>query len=337
MAGPLHGKHYLARQGRWHWAEILLWAAVAAAWFVFPAHLVLGTQILIAALFVLSLDLVMGYAGIVTLGHAAFFGIGAYVAGKLGQQGWSEPFSGLLIAGLAAAFVGVLTARLVCRGNDLSRLVITLGLGMLLFEVANKASDWTGGLDGMLDITIHPLFGRFELDMAGRVGYVYAGLVLFAWFLLTRHLIRQPFGLSLHAVRLNPVRADAIGLNNTQVLGRIYVLSAFMAGTAGALLTQTNQYVALDVLSFQRSADAATMLIIGGLGQLYGALLGSSGFLLAQDTLSGLNPIYWQFWLGLVLILVVLFVQGGLVALLRDLHQRLFSRPAKDDDVHPAS
>jgi branched-chain amino acid transport system permease protein len=332
MNAHLQGRRYLALQGRWHWVQIAFWLAVAAAWFVFPGHLVLGTQILIAALFALSLDLVMGYAGIVTLGHAAFFGMGAYAAGKLGQQGWTEPLSGLMLGGLAAAIVGALTARLVCRGNDLSRLVITLGLGMLLYEIANKAAGLTGGIDGMLDIQVAPLFGRFEIDMAGQVGYVYAGAVLFIWFLFTRHLIRQPFGLSIHAVRLNPVRSDAIGLDNGQVLGRVYVLSAFMAGTAGALLAQTNQYVALDVLSFQRSADVATMLIIGGLGQLYGGLVGAGGFLLAQDKLSGSNPVYWQFWLGLALIAIVLFAQGGLIALLRAGWRRLLPRGTKNDD-----
>src|SRR5690606_14925038 len=198
-----------------------------------------------------------------------------------------------------------------------------LGLGMLFFEVANKAADFTGGLDGMLDIVINPLLGIFEIDMAGRVSYVYAGLVPFAWFLLSRQLVGQPLCFSMPAVRLNPVRADAIGLDGTRVLGRIYVLSGIMAGMAGGLLTQTNQYVALDVLSFQRSADVATMLIIGGLGQLYGGLLGAGGFLVAQDTLAAVNPVYWQFWLGLVLVLVVLFVRGGLVAVARRLAQRV--------------
>jgi len=323
----MDGRSYLREQGRWHWAEAVFWLAVAGAWLAFPDHLVLGTQILIAALFALSLDLVMGYAGIVTLGHAAFFGIGAYAAGKLGQQGWTEPISGLALASLAAGAVAAATARLVCRGNDLSRLMVTLGLGMLFFEVANKASGFTGGLDGMLDIVIAPLFGVFEFDMWGRTSYIYAGVCLFGAFLLARHLVRQPFGLALHAVRLNPMRADAIGIDNTRVLARIYVLSGAMAGMAGALLAQTNQYVAIDVLSFQRSADVATMLIIGGLGQLYGGLVGAGGFLVAQDTLASVNPVYWQFWLGLALILVVLFVRGGLIALLRRLGRRLARRP----------
>lgn len=320
------GLEYLRQQRRWHWAEIVFWLLVPAAWFVFPGYLVLGTQVLIAALFALSLDLVMGYAGIVTLGHAAFFGIGAYTAGKLGQQGWTEPLTGLLIAAAAAAFIAALTARLVCRGNDLSRLMITLGLGMLFYEVANKAASITGGLDGLLDIVISPIFGVFEFDMWGRTAYVYSAVCLFLGFLLARHLVRQPFGLALHAVRQNPIRSDAIGIDNTRALSRIYVLSAAMAGVAGALLAQTNQFVAIDVLSFQRSADVATMLIIGGLGQLYGGLVGATGFLVAQDALVSVNPVYWQFWLGLVLILVVLFVRGGVVALARRLAQRISQR-----------
>ena len=295
--------------------EIVFWLLVAAAFFVFPTHLVLGTQILIAALFALSLDLVMGFAGIVTLGHAAFFGTGAYVAGWLGQNGWSEPLSGVLAAALAAALLGLLTARIVGRGNDLSRLMITLGLGMLLFEVANKASDLTGGVDGMQGITVAPVLGRFAFGMSGATAYVYCAAWLFAIFLLLRHVVRQPFGLALHAMRLNPLRSAAIGIDNRRARAIAYALSAAIAGVAGALLAQTTQYVALDALSFQRSADVASMLIIGGTGTLYGGPIGAAVFLVAQDVLSGINPVYWQFWLGLLLVLVVLFARGGLVGL----------------------
>ena len=130
-------------------AEAALWLLALACYWLFPNYLALLSQVWIAALFALSLDLLVGYAGVVTLGHAAFFGLGAYAAGILAVQGWGEPFSGLLLAGLAATLLGLLTAPLVLRGGDLAGLMVTLGLALMLYEVANKAAFLTGGADGL--------------------------------------------------------------------------------------------------------------------------------------------------------------------------------------------
>lgn len=298
---------------RWKPAEIGFWMALAGVYFAFPTSLVFATQIVITGLFALSLDLILGYAGIVTLGHAAFFGIGAYTAGLLATHGWQEPFSGLLAGGLVAGLAGYLTSFLVLRGSDLTRLMITLGIGLLLYEVANRAISLTGGVDGLQGVEIGKLFGLFRFDMYGHIGYLYVLGISFLLFVLTRSLMHSPYGLSLRSIRENRVRAEAIGIPVGTRLTNIYTYSALLAGIAGALLTQTTQFVGIDVLSFQRSADLLIMLIIGGTATLYGGFVGAAAFLLVQDWLASLNPQYWLFWLGMLLIVITLFLRGGIL------------------------
>jgi branched-chain amino acid transport system permease protein len=315
---------------RWQWPEFALWIVVAAAWFVFPDRLALGTQVLAAALFALSLDLALGYAGIVTLGHAAFLGTGAYVAGWLGKYGWSEPITGALIAAAAAALLGRITARVVAAGSHLSGLMVTLGLSMLLFEGANKATAFTGGADGLQGITIWPVLGLFRFDFASRTAYAYTAVWLLLAVLGVRRVVGSPFGLSLRAVRQNRRRTAALGVDNHRVIAIAYTLSAALAGLAGALITQTTQYVAIDAFAFHRSADVLTMLIIGGAGFLYGGPLGAALFIVLQDALSSINPVYWQFWLGLALVLVMLCMPDGLLGGLGRLRRTRRPRPAAD-------
>ena len=289
--------------------EALLWIALVAIYFAFPGYRVLGSQVLIMALLALSLDLILGYAGIVSLGHAAFFGIGAYTAGLLAVHGWNEPLSGLAAAALAAAAAGFVVSFLVVRGDDLARLMITLGVSLLLYEAANRAAEITGGVDGLSGISMARLFGVFAFDLAGRTAYPYSLAVLFAMFLLLRLVTRSPFGLALRGIRENPQRMEAIGVPVTRRLVVAFTLAAAIAGVAGALLAQTTQFVGLDSLGFQRSAEVLIMLVLGGTGRLYGAIIGTAIFMVAQDLLSGLDPVYWQFWLGLLLVGFVLWMR----------------------------
>ena len=286
---------------------------MAAVYFAFPSNLVLATQILIAGLFALSLDLILGYAGIVTLGHAAFFGVGAYTAGLLARYGWGEPISGLLVAAIVAAVVGWLTSFLVLRGGDLARLMTTLGIASLLYEIANRASPVTGGVDGLQGVEMSKVLGVFGFDMYGRVGYAYAFVVTLVLFIVARAWINAPYGLSLRTIRENGVRARAIGVPLQRRLVTVYVMSAAMAGCAGALLTQTTQFVSLDVLSFQRSANLLIMLIVGGTATLYGGFVGAALFILVQDRLASISPTYWLFGLGVLLVVTTLFLRRGVV------------------------
>jgi branched-chain amino acid transport system permease protein len=297
----------------------LPWAAALACYWLLPEHLPLLSGIVIAALFALSLDLIVGYAGVVTLGHAAFFGLGAYTAGILAQQGWGEPISGLVVAMLAAALFGLLTAPLVLRAGDLAGLMVTLGLSLMLYEAANKAAFLTGGADGLQGVEVWPVLGAFRFDLYGRTAYLYSLAVLLVLYLLARLVVGSPFGLSLRGIRGNARRAAALGVPVKRRLGAAYVIAAAYAGAAGALLAQTTQFVSLDALSFQRSAEGLLMLVLGGLGSLNGALLGAAAFTVAHHALSEASPQFWQFWLGIALIALALAGRGGLVGLLKRL------------------
>jgi branched-chain amino acid transport system permease protein len=298
-------------------AEAALWLLALACYWLFPDYLGLLAQVWIAALFALSLDLLVGYAGVVTLGHAAFFGLGAYVAGLLAVQGWGEPFSSLLLAGVAAAVLGLLTAPLVLRGGELAGLMVTLGLALMLYEAANKAAFLTGGADGLQGVEIWPMFGRFRFDLYGRAAFLYALGVLFVAFMALRFLVATPFGLTLRGIRGNARRMEAMGTPVRRRLVAAYAVSAGVAGLAGAVLAQTAQFVSLDVLAFQRSAEGLLMLLIGGLGALYGALLGAAAFTVAHHLLAEMTPQFWEFWIGAALVLLVMLGRGGMLGLLR--------------------
>ncbi len=314
----------LTGTGRWSIGEIVFWLAAAATLFFLPERHLILNEIVIIGLFAVSLDLILGYAGIVSLGHAAFFGLGAYVAGILGKHGFGDPLFGLACAAFAAAALGLATSFLVMRGTDLTKLMVTLGVALVLGEIANQASWLTGGADGLQGVTILPIFGSFEFDIFGSTAYAYSLTVTFVLFVIARRIVSSPFGLSLRAIKANPLRARAIGIPVGRRLVAVYTLSAAYAGIAGALLAQTTQFVSLDVLAFHRSADVLLVLVIGGVGYLYGGLIGAVVFKVLQDVLSNITPQYWQFWIGLILVILVLAGRDRVMARIASLWRRVF-------------
>lgn len=315
-------KAFLGAQSRVRPLEIAFWLLAFAALFVGRSHHLLLAEITILALFAVSLDLILGYAGIVSLGHAAFFGLGAYAAGILAQSGHGDPLSGLVVAAGVAAVAGFVSSFLVLRGADLTRLMITLGVASLLYEAANKLDWLTGGADGLQGILIAPLLGRFDFDLYGTTAFAYALGVLFVVMLGLRVVVHSPFGHALRAIRDNRLRARAVGIPVERRLVAVYTLSAAIAGLAGALSCQTTAFVSLDVLDFHRSAEVLLVLVIGGSGRLYGAIVGAVVFRFAQDVLSAMTPQYWQFWVGLGLVILVLIGRDRL----DDLGRRLVAR-----------
>jgi len=299
----------------WRPPEVAFWLLAVAAYFLLPRHLVLLSRVAVMGLFALSLDLILGYAGIISLGHAAFFGLGGYAAGILAQHGWGEPLSGLVVGGLVAALLGFATSFLVLRGSDLTRLMVTLGICLMLFEVANKIRWLTGGADGLQGISLWPILGIWSFDLYGRTAYGYSIIVLFLIFLLARRVIHSPYGLALRGIKENERRMHALGTPVVRRLVVAYTMAAGMAGLAGALLTQTTQFVSLDVLSFGKSAEVLLILVLGGSGTLYGGLIGSLALIVAQYLLSGISPEYWQFWIGIAFIALVFLARGGLMGL----------------------
>jgi branched-chain amino acid transport system permease protein len=306
LQGNVTAKRLVAR-AHWHPLEFVFWLTAFAAIYLLPGRHLILTEIAILALFALSLDLILGYAGIISLGHAAFFGVGAYVAGLMAKlEVVSEPLLALAGSGLAAMMVGFCTSFLVLRGSDLTRLMVTLGVALMLREIANRYAGFTGGADGLQGVEMKPLLGLFRFDMFGHTAYAYTLAVLFALFLLARRIVHSPFGLSLQAIKENALRASALGISVNARLVAIYSLAAFYAGVAGALLTQTTAFASLAVFDFERSADLLLVLVLGGAGYLYGGLIGAVVFKVMQDVLSGLTPQYWPFWIGLLLVGIVL-------------------------------
>jgi branched-chain amino acid transport system permease protein len=322
-AGGISPVQYLQAQNRWRWSEIAFWLATLLPFVLAPSYLVLASQIAITALFVLSLDLILGFSGIVSLGHAAYFGIGAYTAGLISKYGWGEPLTGLMAAAIAAGMFGYVTSFIVARFRHLALIMITLGIGLVLQEAANSAGWLTGGFDGLQGIHTWPLFGKIRFDLYGYTAYSYALAALFLIFLMARRLIHSPFGLALRGIRENGLRMPAIGASVHAHIQTIYTIAAIIAGIAGALLAETTETVSLEALGFQRSADVLVMLILGGTGRLYGGLIGAAVYMVARDQFSGLNPQYWYFWIGLLLIAVVTLLPNGILGGLAHLARRM--------------
>jgi branched-chain amino acid transport system permease protein len=310
---------HLRRRERWSGLEIAFWLALVAAVVFWPKYAALINEALVWGLFALSLDLILGQAGVVSLGQAAFLGVGAYTAAILAAAGYNDPLLGLAAAIVPAGLVGLATAPLLLRGADLTRLMLTMGVALMLYELANKNADLTGGADG-LNFAVAPLFGRFSIGSIGdgpRNAALFSLAVLFLLFVAARRLRSSPFGVSLSAVRENRLRAGALGVSTSRRIIAIYTVSAVYAGLAGALLAETTQIVSLDLFDFHRSADVMLMLIIGGAGWLYGGVVGAGVFIVIRDVVSAATPEYWEFWIGLMLVMLVLAGRERLARLVR--------------------
>jgi len=331
-AGPVAAKslldhpaaRVLTRRHHLRWWEALPWIAALGLYFGFPDYLSFGTELLITILFALSLDLALGYAGIITLGHAAFFGAGAYTVGLLAFHGiWTEPITSLLLAAVAAAAIGLASGLVLLRTTGLTLLMLTICTMTLLGEAANMAHDYTGGFDGLPSLPIAPVFGVFEFNpLYANTQYLYTLGVLFVCFLFVRTLVYSPFGQSLTGIRENALRMHAVGTPVRRRLVICYTISAAIAGIAGALWAQTNAYVNLSVLDLDRSATVLIVLIVGGYGRLYGAFIGAVVYMALEHFLAQIYPTAWQLGLGLLLVAIAMFARNGILGLGGALRQR---------------
>ena len=302
----MNAQQSLLAASRWKPWEPVLWLVALAAPLVLPSHAALINEIAIVALFAMSLDLVLGFTGIVSLGHAAFFGFGAYAAALFAKHVMPDPLVGLAVAVTGATVLGAACSLTIQRGSDLTRLMVTLGVALILLELANKLDWLTGGADGLQGVVMGPLLGAFAFDLAGRTAAYYSLAVLLLFFVLARRLVHSPFGATLKAIRDNRLRAMAVGIPVGSRLAVVYTVAAALAGAAGALLAQTTGFASLDVFEFHRSADVLLILVVGGTGWLYGGVAGAIVFKLMQDALSAITPQYWTFWLGLFLVVLVM-------------------------------
>lgn len=304
----------------WH---ILPWSLALGAWFVAGSYITLGTAALEMILFTLSIDLALGIAGIVTFGQAAFFGLGGYAAGLFSIHVAPDPLLGLLVGTALAGLFGCLTGMLILHTAGVTLMMLTLSVAAMLAALASQASGLTGGDNGLQGMEIGPLFGLFPFDLWGRTAYLYALGVLAVWFFVAWRIAHSPFGRSLDGIRQNPRRMRAIGTPVWWRLVAIYTVSAAMAGSAGVLKAQTNQFVGLDSLELLISGTALVMLILGGTRRLYGAFAGAAFYVVVQDLAAEFDPFRWMFVIGALLIAIVMAGEGGLMGLADWVHGRI--------------
>jgi branched-chain amino acid transport system permease protein len=305
-----------AGSGRLRWAELLPWVVAVAIYFFAPTYLPLGAYLLIMILFALSLDLILGYGGIVTLGHSAYFGLGAYIAGVLAVRLTGDPLIGLVAAAAGAGLFGLATGAVILRTHGLALLMLTLAITSIVLEVANKWTSVTGGADGLHSVPIQPVLGMFRFDMFGKTAYLYCLIVVAAGWWVVRTIVHSPFGMALAGTRENDVRMHAIGAPVYRRRLTAYTISATLAGIAGALLTQTTQFAGLSVLGFELSGEVLVMLVLGGVRRIYGAFVGPAVYIVARDYLAKQFPEYWYLGIGVLLILIVMFARGGILGLI---------------------
>jgi branched-chain amino acid transport system permease protein len=311
---------------RLHAGEVLYWLAAVAVFFLLPQYLAFASTVLVASLFVMSLDLILGFAGIISLGHALYFGFGAYATGLATFVGWTEPITGTMLGGVSAAVLAAITGPIVLRLTGLPLIMVTLALNVIAFEAANKLTWLTGGDDGLYGIQVAPVFGIFPWNMFAQTAYLYVLAWLFLMFLLARAVVASPFGVALQGIRDNSLRMRLIG---TPVLGnlvRIYIVSGFIAGVAGALSAQTTKFVGLSVVSLDTSVSTLVMLVLGGVGRLYGGLIGAPVYMIVHHFASQWNPYHWMFIIGGLLAVVVMFARGGILGMVDAVMGRLVRR-----------
>lgn len=309
MKNAMQSLHDLQRWKLW---EPALWLLALASPWLLSTHALIINEIAIVALFAVSLDLILGYAGIVSLGHAAFFGMGAYAAALFAKLVMPDPLVGLAFAIAVSTLLGAVCSLTIMRGTDLTRLMVTMGVAMILMELANKL-DITGGADGLQGVIMGPLLGRFEFDLQGQTAAWYSISVLLLLFVLARRLVHSPLGGTLKALRDNRLRAMAIGIPVTSRLAVIYTIAAGVAGAAGGLMAQTTSFASVDLFAFDRSADLMLLVVIGGTGWLYGGVAGAIVFKVMQDWISSITPQYWTFWIGLFLVVLMLVGRDRLI------------------------
>lgn len=305
----------LLRRHRFRPVEALPWIVIALVYFLLPKSLALGTQVLIMVMFALSLDLLQGYAGITSLGHAVFFGTGAYAAGILTIHGVTEPLTGLLFSLVLCGALGLISGVVILRTHGLALLMLTLGILLMGAEFANRAAWLTGGADGLQGMEVGAIMGLIEFDFRSRVAYVYAVIVLVIVFVLVRYMVYSPYGRSLFGMQQNIHRMSAIGAPVRSRLVAAYGISAAIAGVAGAVNAQVNAFVGPNVLTLELSAGVLTMLIFGGVGRLYGSFVGAAFYMIMHDYLARVDPTYWYLWLGVLLIAVVMYSKGGILGM----------------------
>jgi len=281
------------------------------------------SEILIFAIFAMSLNLIVGYTGLLSFGHAAFFGVATYVViglgVHLGISGWLGAIAGVLASTALAAFIGMFCIRV----KGIPFLMLTMAFSQLLFATALKWRSVTGGTDGLIGFMPPDFFGwNMGSDAIARYIVIVIGflsVLIFLWY-----LVRSPLGSIFIGIRDNEQRMRAIGYPVQRFKLIAFTIAGCLAGIGGSLYALFNSYVSSDILHWHLSGDAMIMVILGGSGTVFGPAFGAALFLLLKNFISSYNE-YWAFWVGVIFIFCVMFLREGVWGLVMKHFGRLFS------------
>ena len=300
-------------------ATALLFAALALPWVLEALaadyYLSLASRILVYAIAATSLNLVLGYGGMVSFGHAAFVGLGAYVTGILISQGVVSGYAHGLVSVAVVAGAALLIGAISLRTRGVYFIMITLAFAQMLYYLVNSVKGY-GGDEG-LNIRARSVFniGSIGLDLKNPLVFYYVALAVLAaaMFALAR-FVPSRFGRAVLASRDDEVRAEALGFPTYRYRLIVFVASSALAGVAGALSVNLSGYVSPNALHWTQSGTLLVMVILGGVATVWGGVAGALVLLLLQEVLASFTP-YWEFWIGWVLLAVVLFARQGLMGL----------------------
>ena len=273
----------------------------------------IATRAMIVAMAALSLDLVLGFGGLVSFGHSAFIGIGAYAVGIAATHGWTEALAVFPLAVLAAVLFALATGAVSLRTRGVYFIMITLAFGQMAYFTATSLSAY-GGDNGLTLWSRSTLAGTGVLE-DGTVFYYGVLALLFAAYLICRMIVASRFGRVLRGCRQNPLRMQAIGIDPYRYQLAAYAISGAIAGLAGALYANHSEFVSPALMSWQRSGELIVMVVLGGVGTLHGAVIGALAYFALEESLAGVTE-HWRMILGLLLVVIVLAGRGGLTALL---------------------
>ena len=277
-------------------------------------------RLMIFAIAALSLDLLIGYGGLISFGHAAFVGLGAYAVGILSAHGVQDAVIALPVALLSSALFAYVTGVVCLRTKGVYFIMITLAFGQMVFFTASSLAPY-GGDDGLTIADRNTLGGFAFFRSEGSLYYLIWGCLLGA-YCFCRMLVGSRFGRVFRGAKENALRMETIGFNVYRFQLAAYVIAGMMAGLSGFLLANATEFVSPAYMSWQRSGDLIIMVILGGLGSLHGAIIGAGAYLLLEEWLSAFTE-DWKVIFGPFLVLVVLFARGGLLGMGKDLVRRL--------------
>ena len=290
-------------------------------WLLARYQLSILTDVLIFGLFALSLDLIMGYTGMVSFGHAAYFGLGAY-GSALVLIHWAQPIPVALLAGaLLAGVVAIPVAWFSTRATGIYFAMLTLAFAQLLYTVAYKWRDLTGGSDGIAGVPKTTLFWGGPSLASPRAFYFVVAASVVLSLLLCHAFMRSPFGRALQAIRENERRFISLGRDPRPFKIVVFVIAAAFAGLAGALFAPFRGFASPEVMFWVLSGQGLMMVITGGIGTLVGPVIGAMVFILVQEILSSYTE-HWMIFTGAIFVLMVIFLPGGLVGTARRLATR---------------